>query len=154
MINCEIRSPVTGQLPLAFTQDFKATAQAYLALASVLLGDISGGLAHGREAVAHAEQLRHPHSICYALSFLAGDTRFAESQPWPTRSLSVPSHWLGEYGFPLWLAGGQMLRGCSRMVSGKASKALQRSAKAPTTWKQPEHRYGRVRALFVGTSSG
>src|SRR5262249_4967672 len=42
--------------PLAqvFSQDFKATAQIYLALTSVLVGDISGGLAHGRAALAHA----------------------------------------------------------------------------------------------------
>jgi class 3 adenylate cyclase/predicted ATPase len=113
-----------GPLPLVFSQDFKATAQAYLALASVLLGDISGGLAHGREAVAHAEQLRHPHSICYALSFLAGAHVLcrepAAAYPIAERTVALA----GEYGFPLWLAGGQMLRGCSRFDLGDVEQGL------------------------------
>jgi predicted ATPase len=57
---------------LIFSQDFKSTAQAYLGLTSVLLGDTAGGLAHSRDALAYAEQLRHPHSVSYVLSFLAG----------------------------------------------------------------------------------
>ena len=57
-----------GPLPMVFSQDQKATAQAYLALASVLLGDIGGGLALGHAAVAYAEKLRHPHSLAYVLA--------------------------------------------------------------------------------------
>jgi predicted ATPase len=89
-------------------------SQTYLALASVLLGDIDGGLAHGRDAVYHAEQLRHPHSICNALAFLAGahvlcgDAEAA--YPVADRTIALAC----EYGFPLWLAGGQMLRGWAR----------------------------------------
>jgi predicted ATPase len=113
-----------GPLPLVFSQDFKATAQAYLALASVLLGDISGGLAHGREAVTHAEQLRHPHSICYALSFLAGAHVLCRNpgaaHPIAERTVALAR----EYGFPLWLAGGQMLRGWSRFDLGDVEQGL------------------------------
>jgi len=113
-----------GPLPLVFSQDFKATAQAYLALASVLLGDISGGLANGREAVTHAEQLRHPHSICYALSFLAGAHVLCRdpeaARPIAERTVALAR----EYGFPLWLAGGQMLRGWSRFDLGDAEQGL------------------------------
>src|SRR5262249_26797632 len=47
-------------------------SQTYLALACVVLGDINRGLAYGRDAVELAERLRHPHSICNALAFLAG----------------------------------------------------------------------------------
>jgi class 3 adenylate cyclase/predicted ATPase len=113
-----------GPLPLAFSQDFKATAQAYLALASVLLGDIRGGLANGREAVTHAEQLRHPHSICYALSFWAGAYVLCRdpeaARPIAERTVAL-AH---EYEFPLWLAGGQMLRGWSRFDLGDVEQGL------------------------------
>ncbi len=104
-----------GPLALIFSVDFKATAQAYLALASVLLGDIDGGLAHGRDAVSHAEQLRHPHSICNALAFLAGSHVLCgdaeAAHPIAERTIALAR----EYGFPLWLAGGQMLRGWARV---------------------------------------
>src|SRR5262249_7326854 len=89
-------------------------SQTYLALASVLLGDIDGGLAHGRDAVHLAEGLRHPHSVCNALAFLAGahvlcgDAEAA--YPVADRTIILAT----EYGFPLWLAGGQMLRGWAK----------------------------------------
>lgn len=113
-----------GPMPLVFSQDFKATAQAYLALTHVLLGDISLGLAHGQEAVLHAERLRHPHSTCYALSFLAGAHVLCREPglalPIAERTVAL-SH---EYGFPLWLAGGQMLRGWSRFGLGERDDGL------------------------------
>jgi class 3 adenylate cyclase/predicted ATPase len=89
-------------------------SQTYLALASVVLGDIDGGLGYGRDAVHHAEQLRHPHSICNALAFLAGTHVLCgdaeAAYPVAERTITLAS----EYGFPLWLAGGQMLRGWAR----------------------------------------
>jgi class 3 adenylate cyclase/predicted ATPase len=108
---------VSKHAPLAviFSQDFKATAQAYLGLASVLQGDIDGGLADGRGALDHAEQLRHPHSICYVLPFLAGAYlaagKPAEAYPVAERAITLS----GEYGFPQWSAGGLMLRGWARV---------------------------------------
>ena len=99
-------------------------SQTYLALASVVLGDIGRGLAFGRDAVHLAEQLRHPHSICNALAFLAGahvlcgDAEAA--YPVAERTITLAS----EYGFPLWLAGGQMLRGWARCNLEDAERGL------------------------------
>jgi tetratricopeptide (TPR) repeat protein len=79
-----------GPLPLVFSQDFKATAQAYLAIASVLLGDVAGGLANGREAV------RMPSSsgirTASATRFRSGRVHmcFAANQSRPARSPSEP----------------------------------------------------------------
>src|SRR5262249_50306862 len=61
-----------GPLATAFSQDFKVSAQAYKGLASVLQGNINDAVAKGLDSVTHAEQLRHPPSVCYALTFLAG----------------------------------------------------------------------------------
>jgi class 3 adenylate cyclase/predicted ATPase len=99
-------------------------SQTYLALASVVLGEIDDGLAYGRDAVHLAEQLRHPHSICNALAFLAGahvlcgDAEAA--YPVAERTITLAS----EYGFPLWLAGGQMLRGWTRFNLQEVEQGL------------------------------
>jgi class 3 adenylate cyclase/predicted ATPase len=111
-------------LTTLFSQDFKATAQAYLSLATVLLGDIKGGLAHGCAALAHAERLRHPHSICYVLPFLAGSYLVAgmpqTAYPIAGRTIALSV----EHGFPLWSAGGLMLRGWARLDLGDVEQAL------------------------------
>lgn len=99
-------------------------SQTYLALASTLLGDIGRGLAFGQDAVHLAEQLRHPHSLCNALAFLAGahvlcgDAEAAYSVAERTVMLA------SEYAFPLWLAGGQMLRGWASSDLGHVDEGL------------------------------
>jgi len=113
-----------GPLALVFSQDFKVSAQAYMGLASVLFGDINSALENGRAAVAHADQLRHPHSICYALTFLAGALLLSRN-PQPVYPLIERSMRLAdEYGFPLWTAAGQMLGGWTRLELGDAPQAL------------------------------
>ena len=103
--------PCHAPLALVFAHDFKATAQAYLALASVLAGDIEGGLSHGREALAHAEGLRHPHSVCYVLTFHAA-AHLAAGLPLAALPLTERVITLSnEYGFPQWSCAGKLLRG-------------------------------------------
>src|SRR5262249_39004284 len=115
---------VHAPLALVFSQDLKATAQIYLALASVLMGDFPAGIAHGREALGHAEQLRHPHSICYVLPFLAGAHLIsgepAQAYPMAERTMVLSA----EYEFPLWAAGGLMLRGWTRLELGDVEEGL------------------------------
>ncbi len=114
-----------GPLALVFAQDFKVTAQGYLALALVLLGELDAGLASAREGVAHAEQLQHPHSLCFALAFqagaftLCGDARAA--YPVADRVTALAR----EHEFPVWLGGGQMMRGWSRTQLGDTEAGLQ-----------------------------
>jgi predicted ATPase len=99
-------------------------SQTYLTLASTLLGDIERGLAFGQDAVQLAEQLRHPHSLCNALAFLAGahvlcgDAEAA--YPVAERTVMLAS----EYAFPLWLAGGRMLRGWASCDLGNVKEGL------------------------------
>jgi len=108
-------------------------AQTYLALAYTLLGDVARGRAVGQDAVDFAERLRHPHSICNALAFLAGvhvlcadaDAAFPVAQ----RTVILAS----EYEFPLWAAGGRMLRGWASSYLGNIEEGLpelRKSAKA------------------------
>lgn len=109
---------------LIFPQDIRATAQAFLALTCVLLGNIKYGLAQGQAAVARADQLIHPHSLCYVLTFLAGAHVLCREPervfPLVDRSIALSL----KYGFPLWSAGGQMLRGWARVEFGEADQGV------------------------------
>jgi class 3 adenylate cyclase/tetratricopeptide (TPR) repeat protein len=99
-------------------------SQTYLALGHTLLGEIARGRAVAQDAVDLAEQLRHPHSICSALAFLAGvhvlcadaDAAYPVAQ----RTVMLAS----EYEFPLWSAGGQMLRGWANSYLGHIEEGL------------------------------
>jgi predicted ATPase len=111
-------------LAVLFSHDLKATAQIYLALTAVLLGDAEAGLRHGDEALAYADSLRHPHSICYVSTFLAGvhvvagmaEAAFSDAE----RTIAIAA----EYGFPQWEAGGILLRGWARLARGDIDASL------------------------------
>jgi len=113
-----------GPLAMVFSQDQKATAQVYLALASVLLGDVNGGLALGHDAVAYAEHLRHPHSLAYVLAFLAGAyvlcNKADAARPIAERAIALSV----EHGFPLWRAGGGMMHGWTEAQLGDPERGV------------------------------
>jgi class 3 adenylate cyclase/predicted ATPase len=122
-----------GKLALVFSQDFKSTAQAYLALGSVILGDVDAGIENGEEAVAYADSLRHPHTICYVLPFLAGSYILAKRPQAAFRTAERAMALSAEYGFPLWSAGGLLLRGWARLELAQVEEGLsdiERSLKA------------------------
>ena len=117
-------APLHAPLALVFSHDFKATAEVYLGLTMVLQGDVEAGLAHGRAALAYAEELRQPHSICYVLPFLAGALLVsgmpAAAEPIAERTIVLSA----EYGFPQWVAGGLLLRGWARLELGQVESAI------------------------------
>jgi class 3 adenylate cyclase/tetratricopeptide (TPR) repeat protein len=113
-----------ASLALVFSQDFKATAQAYLSLASVIQGDVQDGIANGEQAVAYAESLRHPHTICYVLPFLAGSYVIARTPQAAYRTAERAIALSNEYGFPLWAAGGLLLRGWARLELEEVEQGL------------------------------
>jgi class 3 adenylate cyclase/tetratricopeptide (TPR) repeat protein len=113
-----------GPLATVFSQDQKATAQVYLALVSLLRGDVNGGLALGHDAVAYAEHLRHPHSLAYVLAFLAGAYVLCNkpdaARPIAERGIALSD----EHGFPLWRAGCAMMHGWTEVQLGDAQRGL------------------------------
>jgi predicted ATPase len=78
----------------------------------------------GRAGVEHAEQLKHLHSLCYALPFLAGALMMSGDpkavQPIAERTMALAE----EHGFPLWLAGGRLMRGWAHLELGELAQAL------------------------------
>ena len=111
-------------LALIFSHDFKATAQVYLGVVTALCGDIDEGVRHALDALSYAQELRHPHSICYVLSFVAG-TYLCAGNPqaaFPVADRTVTQS--NEQGFPQWVAGGLMLRGWARLELGEIEAGL------------------------------
>jgi predicted ATPase len=111
-------------LALIFSHDFKATAQVYLGVVMALSGDMDEGVRQSVDALGYAQELRHPHSICYVLSFLAG-TYLCAGNPqaaFPVADRAVVQS--NEQGFPQWVAGGLMLRGWARLELGELEAAL------------------------------
>jgi class 3 adenylate cyclase/predicted ATPase/ABC-type lipoprotein export system ATPase subunit len=111
-------------LALVFAHDFKATAQVYLGVATALSGEAGAGIAHSRAALSYAEELRHLHSICYVLPFLAGTYLVAgnpqDAIPITDRAIAQSS----EHGFPQWVAGALMLRGWAHLDLGQLESGL------------------------------
>ena len=112
-------------LALIFSHDFKATAETYLGLATAIAGSPEDGIRLCVSALAYAEELRHPHSICYVLPFLAGAYLVAghaeDALPVAERTMALSN----EYGFPQWLAGGLLLRGWAHIDRGKIGQGLE-----------------------------
>src|SRR6185312_8878795 len=68
--------------------------------------------------------MRHLHSICYVLSFLAG-TYLCAGNPqaaFPVADRTVAQS--NEHAFPQWVAGGLMLRGWARLGLGQLEEGL------------------------------
>ena len=112
-------------LALVFAHDFKATAQVYLGVVTALSGEAEAGIAHARAALTYAEELRHPHSICYVLPFLAGTYLIAGN---PQAAIPITDRAIAqskEHGFPQWVAGALMLRGWAHLDLGELESGLE-----------------------------
>jgi class 3 adenylate cyclase/predicted ATPase len=112
-------------LALVFAHDLKATAQVYLGVATVVAGDAEAGIAHARAALSYAEDLRHPHSICYVLPFLAGAYLIAGNPEAATPVIDRAIAESIEHGFPQWRAGALMLRGWAHLDIGELESGLE-----------------------------
>jgi predicted ATPase len=96
----------------------------YLGLVLALGGDVERGIAHSRAALAYAEELRQPHTICYVLPFLAGTLVVSGS---PSAALPIAERTIAlaaDYGFPQWVAGGLLLRGWARLELGQVDGGI------------------------------
>jgi class 3 adenylate cyclase/predicted ATPase len=125
-----------GPLATVFSLDFKVAALAYMGLSAVLQFDIAEALKYGREAVAHAGELRHYPSICYGLAFLAGAhllCRDADAvDPLVNRCTALAE----EHGYVQWIAAAQMLGGWARLERGDARLALAKIRLALETMEE------------------
>jgi predicted ATPase len=125
-----------GPPTFVFSHDAKVTALSYMALTAVLQFDFGDALKNGEDAVAHAEQLRHPHSKCFGLAFLAGvpllQRNLGAVVPIVERYTSLAQ----EYGFTQWIAAGHLHTGWLRLEAGDGRQAVTELRRAIETMEE------------------
>ncbi len=125
-----------GPPTFIFSHDAKVTALSYMALTAVLQFDFGNALKNGEDAVAHAEQLRHPHSSCFGLAFLGGvhllQHNLGAVVPIVERYTSLAQ----EYGFTQWIAAGNLHTGWLRLEGGDARQAVADLSRAIETMEE------------------
>jgi class 3 adenylate cyclase/tetratricopeptide (TPR) repeat protein len=125
-----------GPLTFIFSHDAKVTALSYMALTAALQFDFGDALKNGEDAVAHAEQLRHPHSSCFGLAFLGGvhllQGNLRAVVPIVERYTSLAQ----EYGFTQWIAAGHLQTGWLRLEVGDARQAVADLRRAIETMEE------------------
>jgi class 3 adenylate cyclase/predicted ATPase len=125
-----------GPLAPVFSLDFKVAALAYMELAAALQFDIADALKFGRQAVAHAEQVRHAPSICYGLAFLAGAHLLCRGADAADTLVMRCAALAEEHGYTQWIAAAQMLGGWARLEGGDARLALAKIRLALETMEE------------------
>jgi class 3 adenylate cyclase/predicted ATPase len=115
---------VYGPMATAFTLDLKVTALAYTSLAAALQFDIADSIKSSREAVAHADRLQHPHSLCCGLAFQAGAHLLWRDEGAVDPMIARCGALAEEHGLNQWIAGHQMLAGWALLERGDAHGAL------------------------------
>jgi predicted ATPase len=92
-------------------------------------------LVRSQEAFTRAQELSHPFSLAYALSFAAiihqhrGEARLAQARAEAAMALAT------EHGFPQWLAQSMLLRGWALAAQGRAAEGMAEMQQGMTTWR-------------------
>src|SRR5262249_46222960 len=126
------QGPLTG----IFSHDAKVTARPYMALAAVLQFDFGDALKNGEDAVAHAEQLHHPHTNCFGLALLAAVHLLRRN---PRDAVPVVERYTSlaqEHGFTQWIAASHIDTGWIHLEVGEARQAVADLRRAIETMEE------------------
>jgi class 3 adenylate cyclase/predicted ATPase len=124
--------------------DMRAVALSYLGWDLFILGEPDEGRTLGNQALAWSRQLRHPHTLAFALVYAAlvnllrRDHRAAEER------LAELTAFAAEHHFPVWLALARVMQGYVLGVRGDAPGGLELARKgwadnvaAGSRWNRP-----------------
>ena len=115
--------------------DTRVGSLIYLACARWLLGYADQALESVHDALTQTQELAHPFSLAYALHFAAmvhelrGEARAARERAEAALRLST------EQGFPLWVAGGTILRGWALAEQGQGAEGLLQMRQGVAAWR-------------------
>ena len=117
-----------------YLQDPGVVATAHLAWVQWILGDVDDALQTKERVVALGEELGHPYSLSYALTW-AGVFEHFRLEPKETlaladRVLAVAS----ENIFPNWIADGDMIRGWALARLGNADEGIEQLQRGIAMW--------------------
>src|SRR5262249_43801459 len=96
----------------------------YVAFALWTLGYPDQALKRSQEALALARELSHPHSLAFALCFVAKLHQFRRERQLTQEQAEAAITLSTEQGFPFWLAYGTILRGWALAEQGQGEERV------------------------------
>jgi predicted ATPase len=109
--------------------------RSHAAFALWYLGYPDQGLARNDEAVTLAQQIIHPYSLCYALSFAAVFHQFRREVRAAQERAEAAIILAQEQEFPSWMAQGAILRGWVLAQQGQAQEGIEQIRQGLTAWR-------------------
>ena len=106
-------------------QDAGVVCHSYAALTLWILGYPDQGLAQSQEAVTLAQQMAHPFSLSFALSFTAVFHQLRRERHTAREYAEAAISLTTDQGFPLWLAFSSILRGWALAQQEKVQEGIE-----------------------------
>src|SRR5262249_11714953 len=116
-------------------EDAGVVCRSHAAFALWHLGYPDQGLARNDEAVTLAQQMGHPYSLCYALSFAAVFHQFRREVRAAQERAKAAIILAQEQGFPSWMAQGAILHGWTLAQQGQAQAGIAQIQQGMTAWR-------------------
>jgi predicted ATPase len=120
---------------LLYGEDTGVLCHSFAALALWCLGYPEQGLTRSHEAVTLVQQLAHPFSLAFALSFAAIVHQFRREERAVQQCADASLHLAQEQGFPLLIARGVALRGWTLAHQGPAQAGIEQIYQGLTAWR-------------------
>jgi len=126
-----------------YGQDPGAASLSYAGRVLWLLGYPEQALKASQEALILAQELSHPYSLAYVLYFATVLHQLRrESQATQARAEAVVA-FSREQGFPLWIAGGTVLRGWALAEQGQRAEGMAQIWEGLAAWRATGAELGR-----------
>jgi predicted ATPase len=123
-----------GSQAYIYGQDSAVVYLAFGAVALWQLGYPDRAVERSRQAVALSEELCQPGSLALALLFAAMVRQFRRESAAVRRDAEAMTALATEHGFPLWLAGGRVMRGWALAESGAGAHDVAQVRQGLAGW--------------------
>ncbi len=120
-----------------YGQDIGATALCYLSWALWHLGYFDQASEVAAQAVRHADEVSHPHTMVYTICHARGMLDVFRRRPEETPSYAGRVVSLcDEHGFPFWAAGGRILNGWAATCQGETELGIELLRDGLAAWRK------------------
>jgi predicted ATPase/class 3 adenylate cyclase len=120
-----------------YGQDIGATALCYLSWALWHLGYFDQASEVAAQAVQHADEVSHPHTMVYTICHARGMLDVFRRRPEETPSYAgLVVSLCDEHGFPFWAAGGHILNGWAAACQGETERGIELLRHGLAAWRK------------------
>jgi predicted ATPase len=109
--------------------------RSFAALALWVLGYLGQALQRSEEALEWAQELAHPFSLAFALSYVAYVHQFRREGALTQARAEVTITLATEQGFPHWMAGGAIRYGWALAHQGQVQAGIEQIRQGMTAWR-------------------